>query len=320
MVVAPASRSRGEVWRRPRVKLLVVGHEGQLGQALASLVADRPDITLFGLGRAELDLEVSGSAMRAIPPLRPDLVVNCAALTAVDRAELEPERAFRVNAAGAGEIARAARKAGAPMIQISTDYVFDGNAASPYREDAPAYPINVYGRSKLAGEEEVRLAQPDHLILRTAWLFSPFGTNFVKMILRNAGSGSAPAVVDDRYGSPTAAGDVAAGLLAIVDSWRAGGRTFLGEVMHLANGGEASRFTLAHAVFSEAAQLGWPKIVPDPIASIARPGGARRPARSTLDSSKFANAFGFPIAPWQDAVKRVVRTIAASGAISGSIA
>jgi dTDP-4-dehydrorhamnose reductase len=294
------------------VKILVTGHGGQLGRALAARMGRRSDLELVGLGRTDLDLEVPGSATRALSRVKPDIVINCAAFTAVDDAEREEGRAFRINAAGAGEVARAARLAGARFVHISTDHVFDGGAASPYAVDAPTRPINVYGRSKLAGEEQVRLEQPDHLILRTAWLFASAGTNFVTRILGAAAGGEALRIVSDQYGSPTAAGDVAAGLLRIVDVWRTGGPACLGETMHLVNGGEASRFELAEAVLRQATRFGWPMTQLDPVSSADRPSIARRPARSTLDNSRFVRAFGFPMAPWQDAVKRVVGEIAAA--------
>jgi dTDP-4-dehydrorhamnose reductase len=294
------------------MRILVTGHEGQLGQALARCMAGRFDLEFVGLSRAELDLEVSGSVMRAVAHARPDIVVNCAAFTAVDQAELERDRAFRVNADGAGDIARAARMVGARVIQISTDFVFDGAATSPYAPDAPARPLNVYGRSKLEGEEQVRVEQPDHLILRTAWLFSPAGTNFVSTILDRTARGIALTVVADQYGSPTAASDVAAGLLGVVDTWRGGGPAHLGKTLHLASSGEASRFELARAVLEEAARLGWPRVKLSPAPSSDRPTVARRPARSTLDSSGFVSAFGFPMRPWQEVVKIVVGEIAAT--------
>ena len=165
------------------MKVLVTGTEGQLARSLIEKSADWPELDLIAVGRPEADLEVPGSVARAIESQRPDAVVNAAAYTAVDQAEDEPERAIRINADAAGEAAAAARKIGASIIQLSTDYVFSGDEPGAYREDSPTGPIGVYGRSKLAGEEQVRGNNPDHLIVRTAWVYSPFGRNFVKSIM-----------------------------------------------------------------------------------------------------------------------------------------
>src|SRR5438309_7192850 len=162
------------------MKVLVTGTEGQLARSLLERAGLQSAIDLVAIGRPMLDMGVAGSAAAAIAKASPDVVINAAAYTAVDQAEDEPERAFRINGDAAGEVAEAAARVGAAVIQLSTDYVFDGRGEGPYREDAPLNPLGVYGRSKLAGEEQVRAANPRQAIIRTAWVYSPFGRNFVK--------------------------------------------------------------------------------------------------------------------------------------------
>ena len=168
------------------MRVLVTGAMGQIARSLVERGAAHPQIELIAVGRPQLDLEIAGNAARAIAAIRPDVVINAAAFTAVDQAEDESERANRINAEGAGEVAAAAGAIGARVIQISTDYVFDGRAHRPYTGDEKPNPLGAYGRSKLAGEEAVRSAIPDHVIVRTAWIYSPFGHNFVKTMIRAA--------------------------------------------------------------------------------------------------------------------------------------
>ena len=199
------------------MKLLVTGNSGQLARSLADRSATRPGIDLVTIGRPELDLAVPGSAADGINIDSPDVVINTAAFTDVDGAEEQPLRAQRINGEAAGEIAAAAASVGAAIIQISTDYVFDGNASRPYAEEAPTRPLNAYGRSKLAGEEAVRAANPAHLILRTAWVYSPFGRNFVRTMMEAATTRESLTVVNDQFGSPTSALDLAEGILALLE-------------------------------------------------------------------------------------------------------
>ena len=291
------------------MKILVVGRHGQLARALRARSGAFPELALEALGRPELNLEKPGSATRAISAAAPDLVINAAAFTAVDLAEKEQARAFRINAEGAGEVARAAAAAGAGHIHISTDHVFDGSAA-PYREDDPAHPLNVYGRSKLAGEEQVRAAAPDHLILRTAWLYGPSPDNFITRILAVAASGGEIVLPAGQRGCPTSAADLADALLAIASRWRAGDVSGTGATLHLAGGGATSRVALAEAVMAEAAAAGLPTA--GVREALIAPGNfvAARPAYSTLDCARFARTFGFLLPPWRSALGRVIRVIA----------
>jgi dTDP-4-dehydrorhamnose reductase len=292
------------------MKVLVTGREGQLARSLAERAAGRGDVELLAVGRPELDFEVPGSAARAIADASPDVVINAAAYTAVDQAEDEPERAFRINADAAGEVAEAASKAGAAIIQLSTDYVFDGRSAEPYSEDSATNPVNVYGRSKLAGEEQVRAANPNHLIVRTSWVYSPFGRNFVKTIMAAARDREVLTVVDDQRGCPTSALDLAEALLTVAEDWRQRRATGLGETYHLAGGGTTSWSGFAQAIMEHCRALGLPVADVRPIRTADWPTKAARPINSTFDCTKLARDFGFSMPQWRDSLPAVVERIA----------
>ena len=284
------------------MKLLVIGSNGQLARSLRQR-ASRLDLEL--LGRPDVDLEVSGSAGAAIGRLKPDIVINAAAYTAVDDAESEGQRAFRINGEAAGEIARAVRGAGAKLIHLSTDYVFDGRSAAPYDEDAAICPLNVYGSSKLDGEERVRAETPDHAIVRTAWVYSPFGRNFVRTMIAAAETRGTLRVVADQRGSPTSALDLADAILAM-----AAAETGWGQTYHVAGSGEASWYDLAGAVMAECRRIGLPAAELEPISTAEWPTAAQRPANSVLDSGKFERTFGFRMPDWRQSLPEVVEQIA----------
>jgi dTDP-4-dehydrorhamnose reductase len=306
MVVA--ADPRREIWRRPpgfgRVKILVLGREGQLARSLAEGAAQSDHDFIFA-SRLDADLSSSGSAAAAIAGLQPDLVINAAAYTAVDKAEEEPALAFRINGEGAGEAAAAARDAGAPIIHMSTDYVFDGTASEPYREDAPANPLSVYGRSKLAGEEAVRAANSRHLILRTAWIYSPFGRNFVKTMVAAARDRDLLKVVADQQGSPTSAADLADAIMRIVDDG-----ADLSDTYHLAGSGAASWFDLASAVMAECRRLGLPATDVRPIRTADWPTKAARPAYAVLDCTRAERDLGVALPDWRRSVAATVERLA----------
>ena len=287
--------------------ILVTGRHGQLAHSLAERGGD--DILL--MGRPEIDLAIPGSARTAILAARPDLVVNAAAFTAVDLAETEEAQAHRINADAAGEVAVAARELGVPVIHISTDYVFDGRATEPYGETAATAPINAYGRTKLAGEEAVRAATPDHLILRTSWLVSPFGRNFVRTMVDLAPQRDSLSVVADQYGNPTSALDLADAILAVARRWAAGDRTGMGQTCHLAGTGIASWFDLAVAVQEELARLGLKSATVTPIPTADWPTPAARPAFSALDSTHFTRDFGLIMPDWRISLAPIVARLAA---------
>lgn len=292
------------------MKVLVSGGGGQLARCLVDRAKRFPEIDLVALEREAFDLTDSLSIATALREAAPMVVINAAAHTAVDAAEDEPQRAFAINADGAGRLAEAARDAGVRLIHLSTDYVFDGRASHPYREEDPTGPLGVYGRSKLAGEEQVRAAHDEAMIVRTAWVCSPFGRNFVRSILAAARTRDALDVVSDPRGSPTSALDLADALLAVVDRWRGADRTGLGATYHVAGTGAASWYEVARHVMAEAARQGLPSAKVRPIAAADWPARAPRPAWSVLDSSRFESAFGFALHDWRIAFADIVERIA----------
>jgi len=297
------------------MRVLVTGREGQLVRSMIEKSKGWPGIEIVPAGRPEADLEVPGSIGRGIVAQRPDAVVNAAAFTGVDQAEDEPERAFRVNADAAGEAAAAARSVGAPIIQVSTDYVFSGELEGRIREDAQTGPLGVYGQSKLAGEEQARAANPDHLIVRSAWVYSPFGRNFVKSIMAAAKQRETLTVVDDQRGSPTSALDLADAILLALDGWRRGGRTGLGETYHVAGAGETSWCGFAQEIMDRCEALGLPTATVTPIRTCDWPTRARRPRNSVLDSGMFERDFGFAMPEWRRSLAKVVEWLATKEAV-----
>jgi len=287
------------------MKILVTGTEGQLARSLVERVRFHPEIELVAIGRPQLDLEIAGSAAAVIAEAGPDVVINAAAYTAVDQAEDEPERAFRINADAAGEVAAAAASAGSAVIQLSTDYVFDGQGSAAYLEDAAVHPLGVYGRSKLAGEEKVRAANPRHAIVRTAWVYSPFGRNFVKSIMTAAGVRDRLSVVADQRGSPSSALDLADGLLAMAKAGNGWGETY-----HLAGRGQASWCEFAREIMVQCAANDLPHVPVDPIRTEDWPTKAVRPRNSVLDSGKFEQAFSFAMPDWRTSLNAVVERLA----------
>lgn len=292
------------------MRILVTGQVGQLARSLAEQAAKHPRLEIITTARDLVDLSSAGSVAAAIAAVRPGLVINTAAYTAVDLAEDEPALAFRINAEAAGEAAAAAREAGAAIIQLSTDYVFDGEASEPYREDAPVNPLSVYGRSKLAGEEAVRSANPEHLILRTAWVYSPFGRNFVKTIMAAAQGRDSLEVVDDQHGCPTSALALADMILTLAERRRQGDDAGLGETYHLAGSGPASWFELAGEVMRHCQRLGLPSADVRPITSAERPAKAVRPSYAVLDCSKIDGDLGVCLPEWRQSLAETVERLA----------
>jgi dTDP-4-dehydrorhamnose reductase len=289
------------------MRIAVTGRRGQVVSALRERAP--PGIEIVALGRPELDLADARSVARAFEGLDCAAIINAAAYTAVDKAESEPEAAMRVNADGAAYVAEAAARLNAPLLQLSTDYVFDGTLDRPYREDDPVGPTTAYGRSKLAGERRVAEIHPRSVILRTAWIYSPFGVNFVRTMLRLARSREEIDVVDDQHGNPTSALDLADALLAVArrlveDPSR---RDF--GVFHLAGAGEASWADLAEATFAIFARHGRARPKVRRVASAQFPTPARRPANSRLDTAKFAAVYGFSLAEWTQSLPACVERL-----------
>lgn len=287
------------------MKTLVTGTEGQLARALAARAQDDPDIELIRVGRPQLDLEKPDGFASVLISVAPDLVINAAAYTGVDQQEDEPERAFRMNAEAPAELARLTKQAGVPLIHVSTDYVFDGRSSMPYVETDLPNPQTVYGRSKLAGEEAVRNGNADHLIVRTAWVVSPYGRNFIKTMLTLALNRESLQVVADQFGNPTEAHDLADGLLAAA-RFRQERGGFPQGLYHLAGRGRASWYELAQHVLATSAGLGGPTAKVEPIGSDKWPAKAARPANSELCTDAFKRDFGYRGGDWRERAARVV--------------
>jgi dTDP-4-dehydrorhamnose reductase len=286
--------------------VLVIGREGQLARSLAEV--EKPDgLELVLAGRPTIDLAAPATIPAAVDRFAPDVVVNAAAYTAVDKAESEPELAHAVNAEGPEILARACARRGATLIHVSTDYVFDGTKRDPYVESDPVAPIGVYGRSKLEGERRVAAACPRHFILRTAWVFSAYGTNFLKTMLRLAASHPAVNVVDDQRGNPTYAPHLAAAIVKIVQALQPGGSSAAAHgVYHVAGSGDVTWCGLAREIFLQSSRLGGPSAEVRPITTAQYPTKARRPANSRLDCSKLGRAFGIEMPIWRSGVEQCV--------------
>lgn len=286
--------------------ILVFGGSGQLGTDLAQRAGDK-GVPLIALDRQAGDVAREQAVRAAIATHHPSLVVNAAAYTNVDKAESQPAEAAKVNVEGARLVAAACQAAGVPLIHISTDFVFDGAAARPYREDDPVAPLGVYGRTKADGEDAVRQACARHLILRTAWLFGTQRANFLKTVLRLAREKDEIRMVADQSGSPTATADLAEAIL-VADKAIGAGDVPWG-TYHVAGAGTASRFDFARYIVE--AQHPFTGRTPRMIAitSAEYPTPARRPKDTTLDSSKFASAFGFRAPDWRIAVDRAVAAL-----------
>jgi dTDP-4-dehydrorhamnose reductase len=287
--------------------VLVTGGAGQIGIELLRL--RWPEwVELYAPSREELDITNENSVTACFTVHSPRCVINPAAYTAVDKAEEEVAAAFLVNAQGAAFLAEAAQRANAPILHVSTDYVFDGAAERPYRESDPTAPLNAYGASKLAGELAVRAANRRAVILRTAWVLSAHRSNFIKTMLRLGATNPSLRVVADQHGCPTSARDIAEALqriaLRAIDDPETPWGTY-----HFVNSGETSWHGLAEHIF-EFAGASRPKI--EAIPSSAFPTPARRPANSRLDTGLITEKFGIAPRPWQQAVDEILAELAVS--------
>ena len=281
--------------------LLVLGAGGQVGRALV----ERAAAGARGFDRAACNICDVGSVARALSAPTATAVINCAAYTAVDRAESEGERAFGVNAGGAEIVARAAAAQGLPIIHLSTDYVYAGTVLAPHREDEPIAPLNVYGASKAAGDAAVAGANPAHLLLRVSWVFGVYGANFVKTMLRLARERSELLVVADQIGGPTEARDIADTIIAMAAACRRPGFSGWG-VYHFAGAPSTSWHGFAKAIF-ERARGRRPRLVA--IASRDYPTPAARPVNSTLDCRLIREMFGIEQPDWRVSLARVLANL-----------
>ncbi len=291
------------------MKIVVTGREGQVVQSLLEKAAQRPDLQVIALGRPELDLARPQTVRDAIAAVKPDLVVSAAAYTAVDQAEDERDMAFAVNAQGAEAVAKAARACGVPIIHLSTDYVFAGDSDHAYVETDATGPQGVYGQSKLEGERLIAEANPQHVILRTAWVYSPFGKNFVKTMLKLAETRDALSVVSDQWGNPSNALDIADAVLVVADRLKAKPDFSAYGTYHLAGTSDTNWSGFARAIFAESAKIGGPSANVTDIATADYTTKAKRPANSRLSTRKFNDTFGWSMPEWQTSLRDVVRRI-----------
>lgn len=289
-------------------KLLVFGAGGQVGREL-TLGQTPAGVQVDGVNHDDADITDAGAVSRAVLRYTPDVIVNAAAYTAVDKAESDPDRAFAVNENGPRILARAARDAGAVLIHLSTDYVFDGRKSQPYLEDDAVAPASVYGRSKAAGEQAVREACPRHLILRTAWVYAAHGQNFLRTMLRLARERDLVRVVADQHGTPTAAADIAQAIFALAP--KLGGDAEFG-TFHLTNSGRTTWHGFAEAIFADLKERGLPAPRVEAITTAEYPTPATRPAMSVLDGSKLERSYGLRLRPWQTALRDTVDALLAA--------
>lgn len=299
------------------MKILLLGANGQVGFELLRSLAAHGDVIAATRERTlangapclRVDLEYPDSLARALDETRADIVVNAAAYTAVDRAEDEPDLADRINHRAVAEIGNWAARKGARVVHYSTDYVFDGAATRPYREDDATAPLGVYGRSKLAGENALRASGAQHLVFRTAWVYAARGQNFLRTMLRLGAEREELRVVVDQVGAPTPARMIAEATAAALGRWRGGDG--LAGTYHMVAGGETSWFEFANAIFRSAVRRGLIARMPgmEPIPTAEYPTRARRPAYSVLDCSRLEKAFAIQLPGWREGLESVLGEI-----------
>jgi dTDP-4-dehydrorhamnose reductase len=298
----------------PYQKILLTGVNGQVGHALQVLLSKHAwySDAVIALDRTQLDLTDADAIRRVVETIKPDLIINPAAYTAVDKAETEPELAYAINATAPKILAAEAAKIGATLIHFSTDYVYSGTKLSPYTEDDATQPLSVYGKSKLAGEDAIRAVGLPHLIFRTSWVYGAYGNNFLKTILRLASERDALRIVADQLGAPTSSHSIAQAVLEVLNQFENGKpQNEVTGVYHLVNAGQTSWHGFATAIVEEYARLqadrNWPplKVTPENIQAIGTqdfPTPAARPANSCLDCSKLARNFSVTLPNWRDAL------------------
>jgi dTDP-4-dehydrorhamnose reductase len=293
------------------LKILLLGCNGQVGWELQRSLAPLGQVTAFarqGHNGLSGDLADPDSLAVTVKKLDPDVIVNAAAYTAVDQAESEPEQARLINSEAPARLAREAQKTGAWLIHYSTDYVFDGSGTAPWREDDSTAPINLYGQTKLEGEEAIRESRCFHLIFRTSWVYAARGKNFIHTMLRLAAEPDSLKVIDDQFGAPTGAeliADVTAHAIRSACKDKSLSGTY-----HLAAAGETSWYEYARLIIQEAARAGMEvKTTPEkiiPVLSEEFPTAAARPKNSRLDTNRLQNTFGLRMPPWEDGVIRTL--------------
>ncbi|AZK62175.1 dTDP-4-dehydrorhamnose reductase [Pectobacterium versatile] len=281
------------------MKILLTGANGQLGRCFQDRLPE--EWKILATDSNELDIMDLERVEEVVKSFQPDAIVNAAAYTAVDKAESEPELAEKINVTGPENLAIVASKQGIRLVHVSTDYVFDGNATEPYREDSATNPLSVYGKTKLAGEQAVAQVSPEAIIVRTAWVFSEYGNNFVKTMLRLAKERDTLSIVNDQRGCPTYAGDLAQAIISLLEKSVEGG------VYHYCGDKEVSWYEFAQAIFSAAVQKALLSKAPTltPITTAQYPTPAYRPAYSALAGEKI-KALGIALSDWKIALKKTI--------------
>ncbi|HTL09361.1 MAG TPA: dTDP-4-dehydrorhamnose reductase [Chitinophagaceae bacterium] len=285
--------------------VLVTGANGQLGSALRSIAGNYPGLQFLFVTHATLPLEDAAAVHALLMEQAPAYCINCAAYTAVDKAETEREQAMLVNANAAGILAAACKVAGTKFIHVSTDYVFAGNGERPYKEADATAPVNYYGATKLAGEQQCQQVNAESIIVRTSWVYSAFGNNFVKTMLRLMRERTSINVVNDQLGSPTYAIDLAEALLSVIEGTINGHHAWVPGIYHYSNEGIISWFDFAAAI----QQLSGSNCTVQPIPSSAFPTPAKRPAYSAMDKGKIKKIFGLHIPDWQQSLLACIRSL-----------
>jgi dTDP-4-dehydrorhamnose reductase len=289
------------------VRVYVIGSEGQIARSLHEAVEGDDRIVIGHSSRSEVDLLRPATIQRALASFLPDVVINPAAYTAVDRAESEADLAFAINRDGAGAVAAAAQQIGIPVLHLSTDYVFDGKKSTPYVETDPVAPQSVYGRSKLAGEIAVAAACERHIILRTAWVYAPFGTNFVRTMIRLGSERDRLRVVNDQIGCPTYAPDIARAIISIAQSIQSyGWRPELAGITHLAGPDEVTWFNFASEIMQFVKARAGRSAIVDPISTADYPTAAARPVNSRLNCDRLHSLFNLRLPALSDALERCI--------------
>jgi dTDP-4-dehydrorhamnose reductase len=287
------------------MKILLLGQHGQVSRELQRSLSGTSELTV--LGREQLDLGKTELIRQHVQRLRPELIINAAAHTAVDQAESEPELAFAINAVAPGILAETAAELNVPLIHYSTDYVFDGSQTEPYRESDAPHPLSVYGRSKLAGEQAIQTVGGMHLILRTSWVYSQHGRNFLLTMQRLLQEREALNVVADQIGAPTWAGTIAQTTAQLIAQWCSGQAGPWG-VYHLTALGETSWFGFANAIAAHLRSQGKNVATLQPIPSSSYPTPAQRPLNSRLDCSRLQHDWQLQLPTWQSALEQCLAT------------
>jgi dTDP-4-dehydrorhamnose reductase len=282
-------------------KIMVTGANGQLGKEIQQLCSAYPQYEFVFLAKDDFPLEQYELGRNFFRTLTPAFCINCAAYTAVDKAEEEKELAMQINGEAVGVLAAICKEYDCKLVHLSTDYIFDGMGTTPYGEDFPPNPINSYGETKLEGEKQVMQLNPDSIVIRTSWVYSPYGKNFVKTMLKLLKEKSEICVVNDQVGSPTYAADIAAVILQLLGKWKPG-------IYHYSNDGVISWYEFAEAI----KEIAGSSCIVVPVTTADYPTLARRPAFSVLDKTKIQQAFGIKLNDWKASLSDCIRRITLS--------